>query len=365
MKKFTFFTKLFFGINSLFAIALLLSYYAGNISPHSFWPIAFLGLALPYLFVVNILFTLGWMLAGNKRLLLSLIVLILGYQSLPKIIQFNAVGKISASAIKIMSHNVRLFDLYLWQDDRSARNEIFKVIREENSDILCLQEFYFSEDQTYEFKTLDSLLTYPGNKYVHDEYSYIKGPNKWGIATFSRYPIVGKGRVPFEDGDHNICIYTDIKTPTETIRVYNFHLASIRLESVDYKTIDDVYANSFSSYLGNEQLLINKLKGAFQRRAEQVEKIKESIVRSPYKVVLSGDMNDTPTSFAYHELSDSLTDSFIEAGRGIGQTYIGKFPSFRIDYILHDPSFTTERYETLPQKLSDHHPITAHINLGE
>lgn len=363
MKRFNFIPSIIFGINSLFAIALLLSYFAGNISPHSFWPIAFLGLSLPYLYVVNILFTLGWMLVGNKRLLLSLTVLIAGYQTLPKVIQLNSVKKLSQSSIKVMSHNVRLFDLYLWQNDRATRNEIFRLIREENSDILCLQEFYFSEDKTYEFKTLDSLLTYPGNKYVHDEYSYIKGPNKWGIATFSRYPIINKGRVPFEEGDHNICIYTDIKTPSETIRVYNFHLASIKLEKVDYKTIDDVYANSFSSYLGNEQLLINKLKSAFQRRADQVAKIKESIAKSPYKVLVCGDMNDTPTSFAYHELSDSLTDAFLEAGRGIGQTYIGKFPSFRIDYILHDPSFVTERYETLPQKLSDHHPITAHIKL--
>lgn len=365
MKKFTFISKLFFGINSLFAIALLLSYIAASVNPNTFWPLAFFGLALPYLFVVNLLFALGWMLLGNKRLLLSLIVLILGYKSLPKIIQLNAVTPLSESAIKVMSHNVRLFDLYLWQDDRSTRNEIFKLIRQENADILCLQEFYFSEDQSYEFKTLDSLLTYPGNKFVHDEYSFIKGPNKWGIATFSRFPIIGRGRVPFETGDHNICIYTDIKTPTEIVRVYNFHLASIRLEKVDYKTIDDVYANSFSSYLGNEQLLINKLKSAFQRRADQVEKIKNSIKSSPYKVIVCGDMNDTPTSYAYKQLSEGLTDSFLSAGRGLGQTYIGKFPSFRIDYILHDPSFTAQRYETLPQKLSDHHPITSHIKLQE
>ena len=363
MKRFL--SSLIFITNGLFAIALLLSYYAENVNPNTFWPIAFLGLGLPYLFIINIFFTLGWMLVGNKRLVLSLIVLILGYQSLPKIVQINSVKPLSEESLKVMTHNVRLFDLYLWQKDRSTRNEIFNLIREEDSDVLCLQEFYFSEDKNYEFKTLDSLLTYPGNKYVHDEYSYVKGPNKWGIATFSRYPIVGKGIVSFEEGDHNICIYTDIKTPKEIIRVYNFHLASIRLEKVDYKTIDDVYANSFSSYLGNEQLLINKLKSAFQRRADQVEKIKNSIQESPYKVIVCGDMNDTPTSYAYKQLSDSLTDSFLSAGRGLGQTYIGKFPSFRIDYILHDPSFTSQRYETLPHKLSDHHPITAHIYLGK
>lgn len=363
MKRFKFLTSILFGVNSLFALALLLGYYAGSVNPNTFWPIAFLGLALPYLYFLNILFVLGWMIAGNKRLMLSLAVLILGYQSLPKIIQFNSVKPISEESIKVMSHNVRLFDLYLWQKEKTTRNEIFKLIKNESADILCLQEFYFSKDSTYEFKTLDSLLTYPKNKFVHDEYSYIKGPNKWGIATFSKFPIVGKGRLKFDEGDHNICIYTDIKTPEETIRVYNFHLASIRLEKVDYKTIDDVYANSFSSYFGSEKLLINKLKSAFQRRANQIELIKESISTSPFKVIVCGDMNDTPSSYAYKELNENLMDSYIEAGRGLGQTYIGKFPSFRIDYILHDSSFTAERYVTLPEKLSDHHPITANLIL--
>ncbi len=363
MKRFTFLTSIFFGVNSLFAVALLLSYYAENVNPNSFWPLALFGLALPYLYFLNSLFVLGWIIAGNKRLVLSLAVLILGYKSIPKIIQFNSIMPISEESIKVMSHNVRLFDLYLWQKEKTTRNEIFKLIKNESADILCLQEFYFSKDPTYEFETLDSLLTYPKNKYVHDEYSYVKGPNKWGIATFSKYPIVGKGRLKFDTGNHNICIYTDIKTPKETIRVYNFHLASIRLEKVDYKTIDDVYANSFSSYFGSEKLLINKLKSAFKRRAHQIEIIKESISSSPYKVIVCGDMNDTPNSYAYKALNENLMDSFLEAGRGLGQTYIGKFPSFRIDYILHDTSFTAERYVTLPAKLSDHHPITANLVL--
>lgn len=362
MKKFKFLGIIFYGLNILFAIALLTGYAASHISPSFFWWPAFFGLALPFLVVINILFLLGWMVVGRIRFLLSLIVLILGYQSIPKIIQINKMKEASKDALKVMSHNVRLFDLYMWQEDKHTRNDIFNLIRTEKADILCLQEFYFSQDKTYEFKTLDSLMTFPNIKYKHDEYSYVKGPNKWGIATFSKYPIINKGRVKFQDGEHNICIFSDIKTDKEVIRVYNMHLASIKLENVDYKTINDVYANNLSSYLGKEKMLIGKLKKAFQRREEQVKLIKESIAQSPYKVIVCGDMNDTPTSFAYEELSDGLKDSFLEAGRGLGQTYIGKFPSFRIDYILHSEGLVAEQYQTLPEKLSDHHPIVAHIN---
>ena len=362
MKKFKFLGALFYLLNILAAVSLLIGYAASHISPSFVLFPAFFGLALPALILLNVLFLIGWMVVGRIRFVLSLIVLILGYQSIPKMIQLNKMKEASPDALKIMSHNVRLFDLYMWQEDKHTRNDIFQLIRTEKADILCLQEFYFSQDKTYEFKTLDSLMTFPNITYKHDEYSYVKGPNKWGIATFSKYPILNRGRVKFEDGEHNICIYTDIQTEKEIIRVYNMHLASIKLERVDYKTINDVYANSFSTYFGNEKMLLNKLKEAFQRRETQVNLIKESIAKSPYKVIVCGDLNDTPTSYAYQTLAKDLKDSFLEAGRGFGQTYIGKFPSFRIDYILHSEGLVAEQFFTLPEKLSDHHPIVAYIN---
>ena len=58
-------------------------------------------------------------------------------------------------------------------------------------------------------------------------------------------------------------------------------------------------------------------------------------------MILCGDFNDTPLSYTYRQLSRKLTDSFIEKGRGIGNTYIGEFPSFRICYInvlQHSPT---------------------------
>ena len=79
--------------------------------------------------------------------------------------------------------------------------------------------------------------------------------------------------------------------------------------------------------------LTTRLMIANKNRAHQAEEIQRHIDGSPYPVILCGDFNDTPLSYTYRQLSRKLTDSFIEKGRGIGNTYIGGFPSFRIDYV--------------------------------
>ncbi len=48
-----------------------------------------------------------------------------------------------------------------------------------------------------------------------------------------------------------------------------------------------------------------------------------------------------------------MTDSFNEKGRGLGNTYIRELPSFRIDHILHSPSFNTVSYTRDTVKYSD------------
>ena len=73
-----------------------------------------------------------------------------------------------------------------------------------------------------------------------------------------------------------------------------------------------------------------------------------------HKMIVCGDFNDSPTSFAYGTLSKGLKDAFIESGSGLGNTYIGPFPSLRIDYILYDKSFDSYNYKSINTNYSDH-----------
>ncbi|MCC8173817.1 MAG: hypothetical protein LIO65_05375 [Odoribacter sp.] len=56
-----------------------------------------------------------------------------------------------------------------------------------------------------------------------------------------------------------------------------------------------------------------------------------------------------------------MKDSFIQKGRGLGNTYIGEIPSFRIDYILHTQDIETVSYLRDKVVLSDHYPIIAKL----
>ncbi|MFK7903827.1 MAG: endonuclease/exonuclease/phosphatase, partial [Chitinophagales bacterium] len=72
---------------------------------------------------------------------------------------------------------------------------------------------------------------------------------------------------------------------------------------------------------------------------------------------------DTPTSFTYQTISNKLQDAFLESGLGLGGTYAGPLPSFRIDYVLLDPSFEVRSTEVIRKKYSDHYPVTCEFRI--
>src|SRR5690606_23823240 len=109
--------------------------------------------------------------------------------------------------------------------------------------------------------------------------------------------------------------------------------------------------------------IISSLKTAFINRVPQLDKVLYSIMKSPYKTVFCADMNDSPISYSYHETKKYLNDAHLESGFGYGNTYIGKVPSFRIDYIFHDESIKSKIFKKHPEKLSDHHAISCLLEL--
>lgn len=70
-----------------------------------------------------------------------------------------------------------------------------------------------------------------------------------------------------------------------------------------------------------------------------------------------GDFNDPPVSYSYSTLSDGLKDAFVDAGTGMGKTYIGVMPNFRIDYILFPDMLEACYYKHY--KLSSDHSMVA------
>lgn len=355
--------------NGLVVAALLLAYLGTRVDPADFWPLAFFGMAYPYLLLANLLCIAWWLLFRRRRIWPSLLAILLGLGFVRQYVQLGGTDKQPAQVhtpFTLMSWNVRLFDLYNWTHNQQTRDEMMELIRVEDPDILCMQEF-LNVGTGNPLMVKDSLLT--GYRYTHcaDAYTvHARGDHYIGIAIFSTWPVLAQGTIHFPDELNNLCLWADIAVGPDTIRVYTAHLASLRFGDKDYTFLRDLDqrmgVDSISRAGGR---IMGRLKDGFIRRSVEVSTITSHMARSPHPVVYCGDLNDTPMSYSYNELLRAgLSDAFVESGHGLGHTYIGDAPSFRIDHILHGPQFRSWGFRTLPDELSDHHAITCALGVA-
>ncbi len=345
-------------VNIIFVILLLLSYLSAVTNPQDLWILSFFGLAYPFILLANILFALYWALKRRLLFLLSLIAVLTGYNHLSNTFQARFSQKQPdnpRNTFTFLSYNVRLFNLYRWIDDETVKQQVYDFLLGEDPDVLCIQEyFYNSEDpwnRSRDFRRLH-------DRYHHIAYSSSNNRDfNFGIATFSRYPIVNEGVIEFVNSS-NISIYTDIAINNDTIRVFNNHLQSVQFTQENINFLDSLGKHGNRRNIEGIIDIGSRLRTAFIRRSRQVEIITGHIRESPYPVIVTGDFNDTPVSYTYRVLrKQGLDDAFVRSGSGIGNTYVAKIPLFRIDYILHSRELKSFYFKSPGIELSDHYPL--------
>ncbi|HRZ76681.1 MAG TPA: endonuclease/exonuclease/phosphatase family protein, partial [Bacteroidales bacterium] len=318
--------------NIIVAGLLLISYLSPWISPRVTTLPAFLGLGYPYLASVNLIFIIFWLIVFKPFFLISLLSLVAGFPIAARHFQFNARQPVSELDVKarVMSYNVRMFDFYDWKKDEASLERILTDISDQAPDILCLQEFY--NNHTTDDDILGKVRELEKLEYHHAAFDTIKGKHAYGIATFSAFPIVGQGEVIISEQPRNHALFTDILLEDDTVRVYNFHLASYYFARDDYDFVEGLQKKKDTrNWYKRSRQLLSKINKGFRIRAEQAETLRAHMDTSPYPIILCGDFNETPGSYVYRLLSRELTDAFRQSGSGIGKTYAGLLPSYRID----------------------------------
>lgn len=351
-------------INVIIILSLIISYTAQWISPALFWPIAFFGLSLPLLSILNFFFIIYWLFRGRKFIIYPLVIFLISIPILGRFINFGSNTEVVdiSSPFKVLTYNVHVFDQYHSKYGKTyARDGILKYLENEDADIYCFQEFYNRADKN----GMDNIKLFQeklGTPYTY--FAKYSQHSKYLLnVIFSKKPIEAKGEI----GNNNKAgyisgIFADIKVNNNILRVYSVHLESFQISSED-----DVINMNFDvqSPEGQDKIkkssirMTKKLKIAFEARAKQIKDLKNHIASCEVPVIVAGDFNDTPSSYSYGQLTQNLDDSFMDNGIGFGRTYIGPFPSFRIDYILHDPNIVNYKYSTGTVKFSDHYPISA------
>ncbi|MEI6508904.1 MAG: endonuclease/exonuclease/phosphatase family protein [Bacteroidota bacterium] len=354
--------RIIFVLNALFIVLLLASYLAPYVSPQIFWPIAFLGLAYPVLLITNLLFIIYWIIFFKLKFLFSLAAIICGFHFIPYFVQLNAKKTNDyTNSIRLMSFNIKYFGAYDGKKIDDA-DKFFEILQKVDPDVLCFQEFK-NEGTNVESPVFKKLFKTLKNYYHYNTCFDKRGFNSGNsVVTFSRFPIIDSGEVEHEKGINNFTVYTDIIAHDDTVRIINAHLKSIHFEIPDYNAIQKLDIDNDSSVVKYSNIT-RKLKTAFIDRAKQASLIRDFIDASPYKIILCGDFNDSPTSYAFRTIKGNMKDAFSEAGSGLGRTYVGPMPSFRIDQVMLDPSFTVFNYYAKSFDFSDHKMVTSTVKI--
>ena len=354
-------------VNVLVALLLLLSTLAPVTSPFDFVIISYLGLGFPILLFINVCFFIVWLVFLKwKYFVIQLVILLFCWNSINTYIPLNSPSKdIPEKSFKIMSYNVRGFD---WLTGDEARNNpIFSYMANSGADIICMQEFAVEEkkdkDKIISLEELDGFL---------EEYPYRTiirlgdtiNPCMYGLACYSKFPIEKVARIPIESAFNGAGMY-EIKIGKKSLTIVNNHLESNRLTAEDKVLFKELVVDKNRKKLDAvTQTIRSHLDPAFKTRATQANIIADCIRIQREKtdaMIVCGDFNEPPISYAYETIKGNFLDAFKYTGRGVGITYHEDGFYFRIDYIMHSLNLQAYNCTVGDVKYSDHYPIWAWI----
>ncbi|RYY99538.1 MAG: endonuclease/exonuclease/phosphatase [Chitinophagaceae bacterium] len=349
------------------ATVFLLSCLAPYLDPARWWLISVLGLGFAAT-LVSLLLALVFALVIKPRFALILLgALVLGLPSIGVFFALHTGGNSGvpktpgARHLRVVQWNVARFIEQRRNNNSGsqARQKMLEQLRTQNADILCFQEFIQASDSDH-YDNLGYLRETLGYKYFY----FPRGAgfkNWYGQAIFSRYPLIDSGYVAFpRPGTPEKLVWADVVVGRSILRVYTGHLQSYKLEKDDYERIEKI-KNREDSLIPNSLSLWEKLRRATVIRAEQARIVRRQLDRCSYPMIVTGDLNDVPNSYAYHHVRGDLQDAFLEKGFGVGRTYNGLAPTLRIDYIFATDQFKVHSFKRIARTLSDHYMLVADL----
>ncbi len=365
------FTKRFFiYANSLVVLLFLLSCLIPLLHPQQWWWVSMMGLSFPVLLFLVVGFFFGWLILLKFDLIfISLIALALGYKSIAVFIGFNAPSSFEKAtpshSIRVVSWNVARFIEPARNNNTGSatRRKMLALLREQQADVLCLQEFYTSDNPAF-YNNIRAIQQELGFRYYYFPFDKDGDRNYYSSIIFSRYPIVDSSFLRYpRPSQPEALVQADIKIGLDTIRFFTTHLQSQRFDKMDYWRMEKIRSRE-DSLVYHSIPIVGKLKRGIVIRSMQADIIDQVRNNSPYPVIMTGDLNDVPNSYTYFKVRGVFKDAFLEKGYGIGRTFRSLSPTLRIDYIFTDPRFKVQQFKREKKNYSDHYMIVADIQIG-
>lgn len=342
-------------VNACFTAMLLFSAYSPAVQPVVHPVRSCLGLAFPVFGVINACFLVFWLLVGRWRMaLLPLAGFVCCFQTLRLYCPLNLPsGDVPEGSVKLLSYNVMGFANGQLVD---GRNPVLDYLASCGADILCLQEYRtdFGRGRLSQKDVDRALKDYPYRNVMR-----VGKARSSRLACFSKYPILSARLVDY-DSRYNGSVLYELQVERDTFTLINNHLESNKLTRADKEAYQDMLDDPRADNVKHgARTLLRKLAEASAIRAPQADAVAREVEASPHRhVIVCGDFNDSPVSYAHRTIARSLNDAFVSSGCGLGISYNRNKFYFRIDHILLDKSLKAYRCVVDRSiRSSDHYPV--------
>lgn len=343
-KKFT--LRIIATANILVVAVLCATGYAGYIDPTAHPSCEVLTLAFPIPLLFNLGFLLFWLVFHYKYAWIPIAGFLVCASPVRTYCPFNFGKDAPSDGVKVMSFNAHVFN-YI-NNGKDLPNTAVDYVCNSGADIVCLQEASIQRNKERLKAQLKAV--YP---YKEDE----RDKNRELISVYSKYPII-RHEVVNLCGERNLCGAFYIDMGTDTLLVINCHFEATRLSDEERDEFGK-FVKRETDHI-NKRSIFHKLQAIGPKHTRQAKDVLDYIKRQKMKsVVLCGDFNDSPLSYAHHLLAKELTDCHTATATGPGFTHRAHGMLVRIDNIMCSQNLEPFGCKVDSKvNISDHYPIT-------
>lgn len=304
-------------------------------------------ISFPIALLLNVSFIAVWLFVKRKRLWLPIVGTLLCWSYIADYMPLNPTVEDTAKGLKVVSWNTRY-------TGGSEGWEGFKeYIRNLDADIICMQETDMGRYDKEDFrKELEGM----GYEY-HEERA---------LVLLTRLHILQTDTISYESRTNGSRWYL-LKSETDTILVINNHLESNHITNEIKEEYVDVLDNpGYQRAKQSGRSILSLMAQSAHYRGKQTKVLCEFLKEHQGQhIILCGDLNDTPISYAYQNFSRRLESAFRDSGNGIGVSYNQKGFWVRIDHIFFSQEGTSHHtFIDSSVDISDHYPIVSWIDFN-
>ena len=356
----SFVVNLIAGANVATILLMLLAGYSDRLNPVQHPTLSVMGMTFPVFLLVNLLFLFFWLTVKWKRAWIPIVGFAAAYVPISLFMPVNMRQDLPEGTIKLISYNVCTYGgNYKYEQ---GFDTVFNYLKRQNADIVCLQEDVDTW-RRFVFLRYEKIYPYNDTTVLHNN-SYTFN----GVGIHTRFPIIRKERIWYESNTNGSVAYY-LKTDKDTLLVINNHLEGTHLSDAERDNYKRLLRGKMErdTAKAESMFLIEKLGNNNAKRAPQADAVHRYIeAHRQYPIIVCGDFNDTPISYARRTIAQGLTDCFQETGRGLGLSYNQKGFYFRIDHVLCSSDFQPYNCQIDDEMdASDHYPVICYLKMRE